>query len=114
VVVPQPGQVVAVRFPFSDLSSSKFRPAIVLADAGKGDYILCAITSNAYADPHPVILDASDFAVGGLRVRSYARPGKLFTASTSLFARVEGQLTADALKQVSNAVVEVLRPKPPA
>lgn len=114
MVVPQPGQVVAVRFPFSDLSSSKFRPAIVLADAGKGDYILCAITSNAYADPHPVILDASDFAVGGLRVRSYARPGKLFTASTSLFARVEGQLTADALKQVLDAVVEVLRPKPPA
>lgn len=114
MVVPQPGQVVAVRFPFSDLSSSKFRPAIVLADAGKGDFILYAITSNAYADPHPVILDRSDFAVGGLRVKSFARPAKLFTASTSLFGRVEGQLTADALKQVLDAVVELLRPKPPA
>lgn len=114
MVVPQPGQVVAVRFPFSDLSNSKFRPAIVLADAGRGDYILCAITSKVYADPHSVVLDSTDFTAGGLRVRSYARPGKLFTASASLFARVEGQLTADALKQVIDAVVEMLRPRPPA
>nr|MCU0704215.1 type II toxin-antitoxin system PemK/MazF family toxin [Fimbriiglobus sp.] len=108
MVVPQPGQVVAVRFPFSDLSASKFRPAIVLADAGKGDYILCAITSNAYADPHSVVLQASDFAAGGLRLQSYARPGKLFTAAISLFGRIEGQLSADALKQVLDAVVEIV------
>ena len=30
------GQVVVVRFPFSDLSASKLRPAVVLADAGRG------------------------------------------------------------------------------
>ena len=34
------GSVVLVRFPFSDLSSSKRRPAAVLADAGRGDYVL--------------------------------------------------------------------------
>ena len=112
MVVPQPGQVVAVRFPFSDLSDAKLRPAILLADAGNGDFILCAITSKGYADSHPVVLDPTDFTTGGLRLRSYARPGKLFTASASLFASVEGQLTADALKQVIDAVVELLRPKP--
>ncbi len=31
------GKVVLVRFPFSDLSESKLRPAIVLAGAGRGD-----------------------------------------------------------------------------
>jgi hypothetical protein len=31
------GAVVLVRFPFSDLSRSTMRPAIVLADAGRGD-----------------------------------------------------------------------------
>jgi mRNA interferase MazF len=34
------GQVVIVRFPFSDLTASKLRPAVVLADAGRGDWIL--------------------------------------------------------------------------
>ncbi len=33
------GQVVIVRFPFSDLSASKLRPAVVLAEAGRGDWM---------------------------------------------------------------------------
>ena len=60
MVVPQPGQVVAVYFPFSDLPQSKLRPAICLAAAGKGDWVLCAVTSNAYADPRTVVLDPAD------------------------------------------------------
>jgi len=38
------GQVVLLPFPFSDLSRSKFRPALLLADAGRGDWIACQIT----------------------------------------------------------------------
>ena len=34
-------QVVLLPFPFSDLSASKLRPALVLANAGKGDWVLC-------------------------------------------------------------------------
>ena len=35
------GAVVLIHFPFSDLSRSKLRPAIVLADSGKNGWILC-------------------------------------------------------------------------
>lgn len=31
------GAVVLVRFPFSDLSEAKLRPAVVLADCGRDD-----------------------------------------------------------------------------
>ena len=34
MVVPERGAVVLVHFPFSDLSQTKLRPAVVLADAG--------------------------------------------------------------------------------
>jgi hypothetical protein len=44
------GQVVILPFPFSDLTERKYRPALVLAAAGRGDWILCHITSNAYGD----------------------------------------------------------------
>jgi hypothetical protein len=44
------GDVVLVRFPFSDLSQPKLRPAIVLADAGRGDLVLCQVTSRPYGD----------------------------------------------------------------
>ncbi len=40
MVAPSVRAVVLVRFPFSDLSSTKLRPALVLADAGRGDWVL--------------------------------------------------------------------------
>ena len=42
MVTPAAGAVVLVRFPFSDLSQAKLRPTVVLADAGRGDWILLA------------------------------------------------------------------------
>ena len=47
---PSVGSIVLLPFPFSDLSNSKIRPALILAAAGRGDWILCQITSKAYAD----------------------------------------------------------------
>ena len=75
------GAVVLVRFPFSDLSATKRRPAAVLADAGRGDLVLVQITSNPYADDRAVELTDASFASGSLDRTSYARPGKLFTAN---------------------------------
>jgi mRNA interferase MazF len=89
-----------VRFPFSDLSNSKLRPAVVLADAGRGDWILCQITSKAYADTQAIELTTSDFSSGSLIAVSYARPGKLFTASTGIMTRIVGQLTQSKVSEV--------------
>jgi hypothetical protein len=38
--VPAAGSVVVIPFPFSDLSNAKRRPAVVLADAGKGETLM--------------------------------------------------------------------------
>lgn len=92
MVVPATGSVVLVPFPFSDLSQTKQRPAVVLAGAGRGDWMLCQITSNPYSDAQAITLTADDFQRGGLRDVSYARPGKLFTASNALLIREVGNL----------------------
>ena len=55
------GQVILLPFPFSDLTRSKLRPALLLADAGRDDWIACQITSNPYADPHAIALATEDF-----------------------------------------------------
>ena len=109
MVTPSAGSVVLVPFPFSDLSQSKLRPAVVLADAGKGDYILCQITSKAYSDSRAIELTNSNFVSGSLHLMSYARPAKLFTANRTLLVAQVGVLTRDTLKQVVEAVVELLR-----
>lgn len=103
------GAVVLVRFPFSDLSTSKRRPAVVLAEVGRGDYVLVQVTSKPYSDERAVELTGTSFASGGLDRTSYARPGKLFTANDTLIVREVGALTPDALDELVMAVIALLR-----
>ena len=109
MAAPEPGAVVPVRFPFSDLSQTKLRPAAVLADAGRGDWILCQVTSKPYGDARAIQLEEASFAVGSLRVMSYARPGKLFTASQGLIVAEVGKLKPGPFRQITDAVVILLR-----
>lgn len=106
---PAAGAVVLVPFPFSDLSQSKRRPAVVLADAGHGDWILCQVTSRANADARAVQLTDDDFAQGSLRLTSYARRAKLFTAHESLFVFEAGVLRARSLRKITDRVVAVIQ-----
>jgi mRNA interferase MazF len=109
MVTPTAGSVVLVPFPFSDLSHAKLRPAAVLAEAGRGDWILCQITSNPYGDAAAIALTDDSFASGSLRVSSYARPGKLFTASRDLMVARVGVLRAESLNWIVESVVKILR-----
>lgn len=106
---PAIGAVILIAFPFSDLSASKLRPALVLASAGRNDWICLQITSKPYADPNPVELTDADFTQGSLQRTSYLRPGKLFTAHHSLFQRTVGRINETKLEQTRNAVIEIIR-----
>ena len=101
---PVVGSVVVLMFPFSDLRAAKRRPALVLAIAEFGNIILCQITSKPYASKTAVKLEKSDFVQGSLPVISYIRPDKLFTADTSLFAGVRGQVSINKLTQILERV----------
>ena len=109
MVTPSACGIVLVPFPFSDLSQAKLRPAAVLADAGRGDWILCQVTSNPYGDPRAVHLPPASFASGSLRSDSYARPGKLFTASRDLMVAEVATLNSETQKHLIESVVTILR-----
>ena len=109
MVTPAVGAVVLVPFPFSDLSASKLRPALVIAASGRGDWICAQITSNPYSDLSAVEIRTADFQVGTLDRLSYVRPGKLFTANESLFRRVVGNITDSKLQQVRMAIINLLQ-----
>jgi mRNA interferase MazF len=80
-----------------------------LASAGRADWILCQVTSNPYADVYAVEISDGDFLKGGLRRTSYARPGKLFTASRNLIVRQVGQLKPKLFETIVNATVSLLQ-----
>ena len=62
------GDIVLVSFPFTDLSSSKRRPALVLSpdsfNAAGEDLVLAAVTSHITDDLNAVRLWRGDFAEG--------------------------------------------------
>jgi mRNA interferase MazF len=103
------GAVVLIRFPFSDLSRSKLRPAVVLADVLRGDFILCQVTSNPYGDPTAVPITEDTLRQGSLHRPSHSRPAKLFTANATLFAGYIGSLQAEAMERIVEQTVNILQ-----
>jgi mRNA interferase MazF len=104
MVKPEVGQVVSTPFPFSDLTSKKYRPALIVAQADFGDIILCQITSKTYSSTNPVKLSRNDFEDGGLPISSYIRPDKLFTADISLISQIHGTITHQKLSEAHEAI----------
>jgi mRNA interferase MazF len=107
------GDVVVLPFPFSDLSASKRRPALVIAllDA-HSDVILCMITSKNTRDASAVAITSADFASGGLPPESNIRPNRLFTAETSLIVSTAGRLTKDKIDEIVEEIVRIVSDEP--
>jgi mRNA interferase MazF len=102
------GEVVVVPFPFSDISETKVRPALVVANLSGDDLILCMITS-VERDADSIPLTNADFLTGRLAVDSNIRPNRLFTAEDSIILRSKGRLLPAKMQQVTAKIIEVLR-----
>jgi len=103
------GDIVIMPFPFSDLSASKKRPALVVAPLAGDDVILCQITSKPIRDRYALAIDEKDFTAGGLNRPSNVRPNRLFTADSSLILYRAGALSSAKTDMIINAIIEILR-----
>lgn len=101
-------QVVIIPFPFSDLSGSKRRPALVIADWGSEDVMLCQITSKTKSDGYEVNLSDTDFSSGMLPVQSNIRPNKLFTADKKSIISVAGKISDKKFREVVSQIVNLI------
>lgn len=105
------GEVVVIPFPFSDLSGSKRRPALVLADLPGDDIILCQITSQSSPkDVFAIPLSGEDFISGSLPVASNIRPNRIFTADKNLIVKSVGQVSIALQQRVFQAIIALLKP----
>lgn len=94
------GDIVLVRFPYSDLSEAKLRPSLVLTEVEYGDVMLVQITSKPYGDRNAVKLQSGDFEEGALRITSYARPGRIVTLAPDLIKRRIGKVAESKRAEV--------------
>lgn len=102
------GDVVVLNFPFSDLSQTKRRPALVLATPKGDDVILCQITSQAKYDTYSVPLEQTDFTSGGLNQSSRIRPNRLFTADETIVAYRAGHVSQAKVNEIADRLIAIL------
>ena len=103
------GDVVVLPFPFSDLSQTKRRPALVVAEAGGEELLLCQITSQPVRDRYAIALDDTDFQTGSLKKQSNVRPNRIFTADAGIIAYSPGCLHEPKTREVVGKLVALLR-----
>ena len=96
------GDIVVLSYPFTDLTNTKSRPALVVHSADDDDVILCAISSRKQ-DQHCVALSHAD-----LRVQSFIRLNKIFTADKKLIGYKVGEIRKEKMKEVMAGLVNII------
>ena len=80
-------EIVLVPFPYSDLSSSKRRPVLIISNNNYNknypDILVVVITSNLFKDEYSVELHNDDLELGMLPEPSIIKCHKLFTIEQS-------------------------------
>ncbi|MFZ4554823.1 MAG: type II toxin-antitoxin system PemK/MazF family toxin [Pseudanabaena sp.] len=103
------GDVVVVNFPFSDLTSAKKRPALVVAELSKNDVILCQITSQFTSDSSATLIEDNDFLNGSLNKISYVKSNRVFTANEKIIAYKIGSLNPERTNEVIAKLISILQ-----
>ena len=87
------GAIVLTRFPFTDLSGDKRRPALVVSrnNESRSDVVVCFITSVARSGPDMAPIPAT--ARTGLKAPSVVRFDKIATLDKSIFTGRIGNAT---------------------
>ena len=92
------GDVVLLKFPFTDNTGVKKRPALILKNCEDGDVIVCRITSKIYRSKYDVYLN--DWSNFGLKLPSVARVHKIATVEMDMIEVVMGQIDDVALSEI--------------
>ena len=106
------GKIVLVPFPFTDLTSSKLRPALVLYE-GQYDLILAFISSQARPQTAEAAIhvrkDMPGFEDTGLKVDSVIRLDKIATVLKDLVIAELGELDTHYRESVNTRLCTLLQ-----
>jgi len=100
------GDLILITVPFSDLTSSKVRPALVVSPEApsENDFVVALITTNIQRSlrptDHALTTADQDFGTTGLRFDGVFRMSKLFNLDKTLAKRKLGKASPALLKKL--------------
>jgi len=99
------GNIVLLKFPFTDSIGFKRRPALVLKDFEDGDLLVCRITSKIYKSKYDIYLD--DWLEFGLKLPSVVRVHKMATLEKDIVETIMGKIDDTVLSKVKSLCVSI-------
>ena len=97
------GEIVFLKFPYTNYKKSKVRPAVILSESGFNDFIVAYITTeidNYAFSEYSVDLKKEDLDSNDLKYHSLIRIDKIIVADETMFSQVVGKLKDYKLKEV--------------
>ena len=96
------GDIVLLKFPFTDGKTFKRRPALIINDLNDGDIIVCRITSQIYKTENDVMID--NWEKSGLKLPSVIRVHKLATLEKEMVELLMGKIDNAIKKKVTTII----------
>ncbi|MGQ0638750.1 MAG: type II toxin-antitoxin system PemK/MazF family toxin [Nitrososphaerota archaeon] len=104
--------IVLLSFPFSDLKSSKVRPALVLSnneyDRKFEDFIAVPLTTNLKSREYAVLVTNKDLESGKLIVDSNIKIDRIFSVSKKLVRMNIGRISKETYNKIKKIIVELI------
>lgn len=105
-MICKPGDIMSLPFPFSDLTSKKRRPVLVLTKVdSRGDFMGLAVTS-VLTEKNAIGIDSGNMEDGFLPKKSWIRYDKIFTLNKSTLVKRYGSIKEDVFLKVINGLCE--------
>lgn len=101
------GDIILITFPFTDLSGSKLRPAVILADTKEDVTVIFITTQLKWQESTDVLLTPTSDK--GLKLRSLIRTSKIATLDKTLIKGRIGRLTTEEIKYLDEKLKLILK-----
>lgn len=111
--MPDQGDIVLIPVPFTDLSSTRRRPVIVLSNdayhtAGE-DMIVVAMTSNPRVTPYPFVISSTDLLSGKLNRPGTVRVDKIYTLARKISVKTFGRVNDAVLDRIRTILASIVQ-----
>jgi mRNA interferase MazF len=111
--MPRQGEIVLVPIPFTDLSSTRRRPVIVISsdahNSTTADMVVVGMTSNLTPTPHSFTLTQADLVSGTLNHPGRVRVDKIYTLAQRIAVKSSGTVSAPVLDRVRQLLADLCR-----
>lgn len=106
------GDIVLVPFPFSNLSSTKIRPVLIISNysynRNSADLIVCGITSNIKPSRFSIIIDQHNLRTGSLKTKSKIKVDAITALEKSIILKSIGTVKQNVIKKVKDILYLII------